>query len=57
LVERLKIHPLYQKKFKSSKKFLVDDPKNSYKIGDRVEIEETIPLSKRKSFQVIKKIK
>lgn len=56
LVERLKVHPLYRKKFKASKKFLVDDPKNNYKIGDQVEIIETIPVSKRKSFRVVKKI-
>lgn len=51
-VERTKEHPLYKKKYKVSKHYKAHDPKNEYKMGDRVEIEETRPLSKEKRWRV-----
>ncbi len=56
LVERLKLHPRYKKHFKVSKKYKAHDENNEYKIGDKVIIEETRPLSKEKKWKVIKKI-
>lgn len=56
-ITRLKSHRLYKKKYKISKKFLVDNPKDEYKIGDQVEIEETKPQSKKKCWRVKKKIR
>lgn len=56
LVSRLKSHPLYLKKYKTSKKIMAHDEKNEFKIGDMVEIEETKPMSKNKSWKVNKKI-
>ncbi len=50
-VENLVEHPMYQKYIKRTSKFLAhaDNPLN---IGDRVVIEETRPLSKRKRWNV-----
>ncbi|MFH0853618.1 MAG: 30S ribosomal protein S17 [bacterium] len=52
-VDRTKVHPKYQKRFKESKKYLVHDPKNSFKPGDQVSFKEIRPLSKNKRWQVI----
>ena len=54
-VERLKMHPLYKKQFKTTAKFKAHDEKNEFKIGDVVEITESRPLSKTKKFVVTKK--
>jgi small subunit ribosomal protein S17 len=50
-VENVFRHPMYQKYIKRTSKFLAhaNDPLN---IGDRVVIEETRPLSKRKRWNV-----
>src|SRR3989344_6645572 len=53
LVERQRLHPLYKKAFKRSKKFLVDDP-IGVNEGDIVEIVKVAPVSKRKQFRVVK---
>jgi small subunit ribosomal protein S17 len=57
-VTRMWAHPLYGKRVKRSKKFACDyDPKKiSLALGDVVEIHECSPISKTKSFKVIKKI-
>ena len=56
LVKRLKEHPKYKKRYWVSKRFKAHDEKNEYKIGDRVVIEETRPLSKEKRWKIIGKI-
>lgn len=55
-VQRLKKHPKYKQRFKILKRFKAHDPQNQYKIGDKVVIEETRPLSREKRWRVIKKI-
>ncbi len=50
LVETYKIHPLYKKRVKSSKKYSVHDEKNIAKVGDEVRIVATRPISKTKHF-------
>lgn len=52
MVERLVKHPLYGKYIKKRKKFMAHDEHNSCKVGDKVLIEETRPLSKRKRWRV-----
>jgi small subunit ribosomal protein S17 len=52
-VEYNKIHPLYKKYIKKSKKFKAHDEKNECKIGDFVKIASTRPLSKEKFWEVI----
>lgn len=53
LVERISMHPLYKKTFTRTKKYLVDDILG-VKDGDLVEIVSTKPISKRKSFKIVK---
>jgi small subunit ribosomal protein S17 len=52
-VERRFTHPLYKKTIMVSKKYLAHDPENSHKVGEKVRIIETKPLSKRKKWQVV----
>ena len=46
-------HPKYQKFIKRSKKFKAHDVGNTKKIGEKVEIRETRPISKDKHFVVV----
>ena len=46
-------HPLYSKAVKRTKKYKAHDENNACKIGDRVMIGETRPLSKDKRWEVI----
>jgi small subunit ribosomal protein S17 len=52
-VETRKVHRLYKKAIKVTKKYKVHDENNACKIGDKVKIVETRPLSKEKSWRVI----
>ncbi len=45
-------HPIYGKRYTVRRKYAVHDPKNEAKIGDRVVISPTRPVSKRKSFKL-----
>ena len=47
-------HPIYKKTMNKTKKYKVHDEKNEAGIGDRVEIEETRPLSKGKYFRLVR---
>ena len=46
-------HPKYQKFMKKSKKYSAHNVGNTKKIGDKVEITETKPISKTKKFAVV----
>ena len=50
LVETYKKHPKYGKRVKYSKKYSAHDETNKAKMGDKVRIVETRPLSKNKRF-------
>lgn len=52
-VERYVKHPKYKKYVRLTKKYLVHDAGNSAQIGDKVEIKETRPISKRKRFELV----
>ena len=54
LVSRQTTHPIYKKIIRVSKKYLAHDSDNSISIGDTVKIQETRPLSKTKSWEIIK---
>ena len=54
LVSRQTTHPIYKKIMRLSKKYLAHDSDNSISVGDSVKIQETRPLSKSKSWEVIK---
>lgn len=51
-VETRKVHRLYKKAIKVTKKYKVHDENNACKIGDKVKIVETRPLSKEKRWRV-----
>lgn len=51
-VHRRKLHPIYRKHFRVSKKFLVDTNNVPVGVGDAVLITECRPISKRKRFKV-----
>jgi small subunit ribosomal protein S17 len=51
-VENLVKHGMYQKYIKRTSKFLAHSEQPDINVGDRVIIEETRPLSKRKRWNV-----
>jgi small subunit ribosomal protein S17 len=52
LIENRVKHPLYGKYVLRSKKYHAHDEANQYKEGDKVEIQESRPLSRTKSWVV-----
>ncbi|MBI2797693.1 30S ribosomal protein S17 [Candidatus Saccharibacteria bacterium] len=55
-VERLKSHPLYKKRYKVTARYAAHDEANALQVGDKVEIVESRPISRRKHFVVSKTI-
>ena len=51
-IERVYRHPQYQRVIRMSKKLKAHDEGNASKVGDRVIIEETRPLSKEKRWRI-----
>ncbi len=49
-VDRRRRHALYSKSYTVSKKWTVHDEKNEARVGDKVRINETRPISKTKSW-------
>jgi len=54
LVERRYIHPVYKKYLKRTDKYAAHDENNVAKAGEKVQIIECSPISKRKSWVLIK---
>ena len=52
-VERRFCHPQFKKVVTAYSKFYAHDEKNEAKVGDRVRIQETRPLSKTKSWRLV----
>jgi small subunit ribosomal protein S17 len=48
-------HPLYKKQYSISSKYMAHDEKNECKVGDKVTIQESKPLSARKRY-ILKEI-
>lgn len=46
-------HPRYKKFISRNKRFMAHDQSNTKKVGDKVTIEETAPISRHKRFRVI----
>ena len=46
-------HPLYKKTMRSSKKYKAHDEQNAAKVGDKVLITETRPISKDKRWRLV----
>ena len=53
LVERRFMHPLYKKYIKKTDKYAAHDEGNKCKVGDRVQIVECRPISKRKTWTLV----
>jgi small subunit ribosomal protein S17 len=51
-VETRKVHPLYKKAIRVTKKYKAHDENNACKVGDKVKIVETRPLSKEKRWRI-----
>ena len=51
-VETYKKDPIYKKRIKYSKKYTAHDEKNIAKIGDKVRLVATRPLSKTKRYEL-----
>lgn len=56
LVESVKAHPKYGKRYKVSHKYLAHDELNASKLGDHVTIEASRPLSRLKRWRIVNKV-
>jgi len=55
-IERKAMHPLYGKTVKITKKYKAHDEENVAKVGDKVLITETRPLSRDKRWRLVRVI-
>lgn len=55
-VENRAPHPKYRKIVVRTKRYKVHDEENKFKVGDRVRIQETRPLSRTKRWTVVDSI-
>jgi small subunit ribosomal protein S17 len=55
-VERRFTHPLLKKTVRRTKKYQAHDPENRCKVGDRVVIQESRPISKTKRWIVVEEV-
>ncbi len=53
LVERRFKHPLFKKTVRQTKKYRAHDENDTFKVGDKVRIQECAPKSKTKRWEVI----
>ena len=53
LEETMRLHKIYKKREKTSKRYKAHDENNECGVGDRVRIMETRPLSKDKRWRVV----
>jgi small subunit ribosomal protein S17 len=53
-VVRSVTHPLYGKRYTVTKKYAVHDENNEAHVGDKVEVTETRPISRRKTWTLSK---
>jgi small subunit ribosomal protein S17 len=52
-VDRRVRHPIYKKTIARSKKYAAHDEKEQFKVGDKVQIIESAPISKSKKWKVL----
>jgi small subunit ribosomal protein S17 len=52
-VESVARHPVYKKAVRRHRRFKAHDERNECKVGDRVRIMETRPLSREKRWRVV----
>jgi small subunit ribosomal protein S17 len=56
-VEIITVHPKYKKTIKRFKKFKAHNQLEDIKVGDKVKIVSTRPISKEKSWVITEKVK
>lgn len=49
-----KTHPKYKKQYSRTTKYIAHDEKNEAKVGDKVEVVETRPISARKRLKLVR---
>ena len=54
MVERRVLNPLYKKFVRRTKRYMAHDEMDACQMGERVRIEECRPISKRKTWVVLK---
>jgi small subunit ribosomal protein S17 len=54
-VVRRMSHPIYKKTIQKSKKYSAHDEEGRFKVGDKIEIIESAPISKTKRWKVVYK--
>ena len=52
VIERVR-HPRYAKTMQRTKRFYAHDPENTSRVGDRVRLAETRPISKMKRWRIV----
>lgn len=52
-IETNRLHPIYGKYLRSTRKYHVHDELNKYKVGDKVNFVSCRPYSKMKAWKVI----
>jgi small subunit ribosomal protein S17 len=52
VIDRVR-HPRYAKTVQRTKRLYADDPNNDLRVGDRVRLAETRPLSKLKRWRIV----
>ena len=53
-IENRETHPLYRKQYTKTRKYTAHDEKNEAHLGDKVEIAACRPISKTKSYKLVK---
>lgn len=49
-----KTHPIYKKQYSRTTRYIAHDENNEARVGDKVEVVETRPISKRKTLKLVK---
>ena len=52
-VDRRVSHPIYKKTIQKSKKYSAHDEESRFKIGDKIQIIESAPISKTKKWKAV----
>ena len=56
-IDRTTKHPVYKRIVRKSSKIMAHDEKEAAKVGDKVAIQETKPISKSKRWRLIEVLK
>jgi small subunit ribosomal protein S17 len=51
-----KTHPIYKKQYSRTARYIAHDENNEARVGDKVEVVETRPISARKRLKLVKVI-